>query len=102
MLIDPFVLVIATGAVAGAVGYVRVAHRMRGFQTTRGHITRREVIQIATLTRGGEGRFGKGGNHTPKFTYSYEVAGTSYKGDKLGYATQGLKQSIAEQQAADM
>jgi hypothetical protein len=97
-----FVLAIAAGALAAGVGYVRAAHRMRGFQTTRGHITSREVIRMATLNRGGEGRFGRGGSHAPKFTYVYEVAGTSYTGDKLGYATQGLKQSIAEQQAADM
>src|SRR3954453_8697568 len=97
-----FVLLIAAGAIAAGVGYVRAAHRMRGFQTTRGHIRSREVIQIAPLTRGGEGRFGKGGNHTPKFTYAYEVAGTSYTGDKLGYATRGFKESIAEQKAAAM
>jgi hypothetical protein len=96
------VLVIAAGAIAAGIGYVRTARRMRGFATTQGTITSRDVGLIAGAVDPRDPRFGKGGNWTPRFTYAYDVAGMRYTGDKLGYATRGFRRSVAEQQAAEM
>jgi hypothetical protein len=101
MLAALFVLVIAIGAIAAGVGYVRAAHRMRGFKTTRGRITSREAARVVGFDRQ-EARWGSGGGYTPAFTYTYEVAGTTFTGDKLGYATEGLKKRIAEERVAAM
>jgi hypothetical protein len=101
MLAALFVLVIALGALAAGVGYVRAAHRMRGFKTTKGTVIGREVVAIPPFDRR-EGRWGRGGGYSPKFTYTYEVGGKGYTGEKLGYATSGLKRSIAEQEAEAM
>ena len=101
MLAALFVLVLAAGAIAAGVGYIRAAHRMRGFQTTKATITGREVVPVPAFDRK-EARYGKGGGWTPKFTYTYEVGGTTFTGDKLGYATSGLKRRIADQEAESM
>jgi hypothetical protein len=101
MLAAIFVLVIAAGSLAAGVGYVRAARRMRGFATTRGRITGR-ATEMVTAVDGREARWGDGGNYAPKFTYTYEVGGRTFSGDRLGYAKRGLKKSIAEQRAAAM
>jgi hypothetical protein len=102
MLAALFVLVIAAGAIAAGVGYVRTAKRMRGFETTQGTITSRDVDLIPAATSRRDPRCGKGGSWTPKFTYTYDVAGSRYTGDRLGYATRGFRRSVAEQQSAAM
>src|SRR3954447_25824929 len=101
MLAGIFVLVIAAGAIVAGVGYVRTAARMRMFRPVRGTIVTRETVAVPGLGAR-EGRWGSGGNYTPKFTYTYELDGETYTSDKYTYATRGFKKSIAEQMAADM
>ena len=101
MLAGIFVLVIAAGAIAAGVGYIRTARRMRGFATTRGRIVSREVYDDINFSNV-EARFGQGGGFTPKFTYTFEVDRKSYTGDKLGYTTRGYKKSVVEQKLAAM
>jgi Protein of unknown function (DUF3592) len=101
MLAGIFVLVIAVGALAAGVGYVKTARRMRGFQTARGRITSREVYDDITFPNQ-EAQFGDSGGYRPKYTYAYEVAGKAYNGDKLSYATRGYKKSVVEQKIAAM
>jgi uncharacterized protein DUF3592 len=92
------ILVISLGAILAGRGYVQTARRMRSFETTRGHVTGREVVMIAGLDR--EGRWGQGGNYRPKVTYDYTVGGVAYTSDRTSYAHRGLKRSLAEQQLA--
>jgi hypothetical protein len=93
-----FVLVIAAGAIAAGVGYIRIARRMRGYRSTPGRVLTREVVAVSGDTR--EGVSGRGGGYAPKITYQYSVAGRELTGDRVAYAPRGLKRSIAEQQAA--
>ncbi|MFN7972758.1 MAG: DUF3592 domain-containing protein [Acidobacteriota bacterium] len=92
-------LVIAAGAIAAGAGYVRAARRMTRFARTRGRVIAREVVPLPSVaTR--EGVFGRGGGHMPKVTYRYEVAGVAHTSDRLAYANEGLKQSVAEAELA--
>jgi len=91
-------LVISLGAILAGRGYVTTARRMRSFGRTRGHVTGREVVMIAGLSR--EGRWGQGGNYRPKVTYDYTVDGVAYTSDRTTYAHRGLRRSLAEQQLA--
>jgi hypothetical protein len=93
-----FVLVIAAGAIAAGVGYIRIARRMRSYRSTPGRVLTREVVAVRGDTR--EGVWGRGGGYAPKITYQYSVAGRELTGDRVSYALRGLKRSIAEQQAA--
>ena len=101
MLAGIFVLVIAAAAIAAGVGYIRTAKRMRGFATTRGRITGREVYDDINFSNV-EPKYGAGGGYTPKFTYTYTVDGKTFTGDKLAYTTRGYKKSIVEQKVAAM
>lgn len=92
------ILVISAGAILAGRGYVRTAQKMRSFATTRGHVTAREVVMMAGLSR--EGRWGQGGNYRPKVTYDYSVDGVAYTCDRTTYAHRGLRRSLAEQQLA--
>jgi hypothetical protein len=92
------ILVISVGAIVAGRGYVSTAQEMRSFATTRGHVTAREVVMMAGLSR--EGRWGQGGNYRPKVTYDYTVDGVAYTSDRTTYAHRGLRRSLAEQQLA--
>jgi hypothetical protein len=91
-------IVISLGAILAGRGYVNTARKMRAFATTRGHVTAREVIMLAGLGR--EGRWGQGGNYSPKVTYDYTVDGVAYTSDRISYAQRGLRRSLAEQRLA--
>src|SRR3954447_23437850 len=94
-------LLIFAGMLAAGVGYVRTARRMRGFQTTRGRIVGREVVDDINFSNQ-EPAFGQGGGFTQKFTYTFAVGAKTYTGDKLSYATRGYKESVVEQKLAAM
>jgi len=91
-------LVISLGAIVAGRGYVKLAGRMRSFETTRGHVTKRGLATVAGDTR--EGRWGKGGGFRPAVTYTYTVDGVAYTSDNTSYAHRGLRRSLAEQALA--
>jgi hypothetical protein len=93
------VLVISLGAIVAGRGYIQTARRMRVFATTRGRVLAREVARVPGLQET-EGRWGSGGGHMPKVTYSYVVDGVSYTSDRWSYAYRGLKHSVAERELA--
>jgi hypothetical protein len=92
------VLVISAGTVAAGVGYVRTAHAMKGYASTRGTVVARDVVRIGTETS--EATFGEGGSFTPKVTYRFTVAGREYVSDRLGYASRSYKHAVAERRLA--
>jgi hypothetical protein len=92
------ILVISLGAILAGRGYARTARRMRSFATTRGRVTKREVVTIGGLSR--EGKWGQGGNYRPKVTYEYTVDGVAYTSDRSTYANQGVRRSLAEERLA--
>jgi hypothetical protein len=94
-----FCLLIAAGATAAGVGYIRAARRMRHFETTSGRITGRGLDTLAGVSRG-EACFGSGGRYTPKVTYTYVVDGATHTSEKYGYARSGWRKSVAEQKLA--
>jgi hypothetical protein len=96
-----FALVIFGGMLVAGVSYIRTAHRMRTFATTRGRIVGREVVDDINFDNQ-EAVFGDGGGFTPKYTYTYAVGATTYTGDKLGYATRGYRKRLVEQKLAAM
>jgi hypothetical protein len=96
MLAGLFALLIAAGAIAAGVGQIRIARRMRFFQKTRGRILTREVYDDINFSNQ-EGKWGKGGGYTPRYTYSYEVGGVPYTGTKFTYTVRGYKKSIVQQ-----
>ncbi len=99
MVAGIFLLLLAAGAIAAGRGYVRTGRRMRGFATTRGTVTARDVQTVpGGDTR--EGRYGQGGGYQPHVTYDYTVDGIAYTSDRWSYAGRGLKRSLAEQTAA--
>jgi hypothetical protein len=94
-------LVISLGAFLAGRGYIQAARRMQSFETTRGTVVERSLGRMSNF--GGsmaDPKFGKGGSYTVEVAYTYEVAGTSYRSDKLSYAQQGWRKSIAEQKLA--
>lgn len=93
-----FLLVLAIGAIAAGVGYVRKAAAMSRFRGVRGQVISREVVPTPGGTR--EGRFGDGGGFMAKVTYRYVVDGQEHVGDRMGYAFRGLRRSLAEQRLA--
>jgi hypothetical protein len=92
------IFVISLGAILAGRGYVQTSRRMRSYEKTRGHVTAREVVMMAGLSR--EGKGGQGGNYRPKVTYDYTVGGVTYTSDRTSYAHRGLRKSLAEQQLA--
>lgn len=101
MLAGLFGLLIAAGAIAAGVGQIRIAQRMRGFQTTRGRILTREVYDDINFDNL-EAKWGKGGGFTPRYTYSYEIGGIGYTGTKFTYTVRGYKKGIVEQMLREM
>lgn len=90
-----FALVIGLGALVAGIGYIRKAHAMRFFRSTRGKIIAREVVAVpGANTR--EGAYGSGGGYTPSVRYRYSVDGRELESAKLRYAPQGRRRSIAE------
>ena len=98
MIVGLFLLVLAAGAIAAGVGYVRAARRMRGFAVARGRVVGREVTTLPTCDRR-EGVWGSGGGSMPKVTYTYEVDGRTYTSDRWSYAYKGLKRAVAQRMA---
>jgi hypothetical protein len=96
-----FCLLIAAGAIAAGVGYIRAARRMRHFKTTTGRVTGRELDTL-TAVRGGEARFGSGGRYTPKVTYTYVIDGATHTSEKYGYARYGWRKTVAEQRLTEI
>lgn len=94
MLVAVFLLILATAAILAGGGHVQKAHIMRSFRRTRGRILTREVVASPTGQRR-EGHFGDGGGSVPKVTYRYEVDGKEYVGDRITYASRGLKREAA-------
>ena len=90
------VLVISSMAIAAGWKYVRTARRMRRFQTTRGTVVAREIAQLPALPDRREGRWGKGGVHRPKATYTYFVGGVAYTSDRWSYVTHGFKRHVVQ------
>ena len=85
-----FALVIGLGAFVAGIGYIRKAHAMRFFRSTRGKIIAREVVAVP----GGYGR--PGGSYAPSVRYRYTVDGRELEAAKLRYAPQGRRRSTAE------
>jgi Protein of unknown function (DUF3592) len=92
------ILLISCGAIAAGANYARTARRMRSYRTTSGTVISREVA--ASGMTGREGRWGRGGGYQPVVTYTYSVDGTTYTADRWSYATDGLKQSVAQEAVA--
>ena len=89
-------IVISLGAIVAGRGYMRTARRMGAFAVTRGTVLEKKPIPLP----GGDtrsGRWGKGGGYQPYVRYAYEVEGAPYTNDKVGYALQGLKQELVQQ-----
>jgi hypothetical protein len=91
-------LLISVGMIAAGRGHVKLARRMRSFQTTRGRVVGREVAVVPGA--GHEGRWGRGGRYRPKVTYEYTVGGVSYTSDRTSHVLRGLRESLVEQQLA--
>jgi hypothetical protein len=88
----------SVGVIAAGRGYVKTAARMRSFQTTRGNVVARELALVGYDRL--EPRWGRGGGHRPKVTYTYAVGDKTYTSDRSSYAHRGLKQHIAAQELA--
>jgi hypothetical protein len=93
-----FLLVLSFGVLAAGIGYVRLARRMRGFQTTRGRVVAREVVQVGVDTI--EPRWGRGGGYAPSVAFTYDVGGRQYRGDRSTFVRRGLRRRLAEEALA--
>src|SRR4051794_30353043 len=86
-------VIVGVGFVLAGLGYVRKARAMRSFRSTRGTVTFRDLVVVSN-TR--EGVYGAGGGDAPRVRYRYSVDGRELEGNKISYAPQGRKRSIAE------
>jgi hypothetical protein len=91
-------MVLSLATIGVGRGVVRTARRMRTYGVTRGRVVKRELALVGGDNR--EGRWGTGGGYRPKVTYTYEVDGTSYTGDRGSYVHRGLKKRLAEEALA--